>query len=69
MGAERVTREIVGRTPLPFRLRDWAWLLPSTLTVWLINRFGDLFVVLDDGTVHMLDVGSDSRTRGRRDWG
>ena len=23
----------------------------------MVNRFGDLFIVLDDGTVHMLDVG------------
>ena len=41
----------------PSVLRDWSWLLPATLTVWIINRFGDLFIVLDDGTVHMLDVG------------
>lgn len=38
-------------------LRDWSWLLPTTFTVWIMNRFGDLFVVLDDGTVHMFDVG------------
>jgi hypothetical protein len=45
-------------------LRDWSWLLPESagvgstaLTVWIMNRFGDLFIVLDDGTVHMLDVG------------
>ncbi|HEX4797252.1 MAG TPA: T6SS immunity protein Tdi1 domain-containing protein, partial [Humisphaera sp.] len=38
-------------------LRAWSWLLPTTVTVWIMNRFGDLFVVLDDGTIHMLDVG------------
>ena len=38
-------------------LRDWLWLIPNRLTVWIMNRFGDLFVVLEDGTVHMLDVG------------
>src|SRR6476619_1753634 len=38
-------------------LRPWSWLLPTALTVWIMNRFGDLFLVLDDGTVHMLDVG------------
>jgi hypothetical protein len=38
-------------------LRDWSWLLPTTLTVWIMNRFGDLFIVLDDGSVHWLDVG------------
>ena len=37
-------------------LSDWAWLLPKSFTLWLMNRFGDLFIVLDDGTVHMLDV-------------
>jgi hypothetical protein len=41
----------------PSVLRGWAWLLPATLTVWMMNRFGDLFIVLDDGTVHILDVG------------
>ena len=38
-------------------LRGWAWLLPPTLTVWIMNRFGDLFIVPGDGAVHMLDVG------------
>lgn len=38
-------------------LRDWAWLLPRRLTVWIMNRFGDLFLVFEDGSVQMLDVG------------
>lgn len=38
-------------------LEPWDWLLPSEFTVWLVNRFGDLFVVLEDDSVHMLDVG------------
>lgn len=38
-------------------LSDWGWLLPESFTLWLMNRFGDLFIVLDDGSVHMLDVG------------
>jgi len=42
----------------PSVLRDWSWLLPATLTVWIMNRFGDLFIVSGDGTVHMLDVGA-----------
>jgi hypothetical protein len=41
----------------PSVLREWSWLLPPTLTVWIMNRFADLFILLDDGTVHMLDVG------------
>lgn len=38
-------------------LAAWHWLLPDTLTVWMVNRFGDVFVALDDNAVHMLDVG------------
>jgi hypothetical protein len=41
----------------PRLLSDWAWLLPRELTVWLMNRFGDLILVFPDGTVHFLDVG------------
>ena len=36
---------------------NWAWLVPKQFTVWLMNRFGDLFLVFEDGTVHMMDVG------------
>jgi hypothetical protein len=39
-------------------LQNWAWLLPREFTLWLVNRFSDLFIILDDGTVHMLDVGA-----------
>src|SRR4026209_235960 len=41
----------------PTVLSEWSWLVPATLTVWIMNRFGDLFIVLADGTVHILDVG------------
>jgi hypothetical protein len=41
-------------------LKNWAWLLPRKFTLWIMNRFGDLFLVLDDGTVQMLDVGDGS---------
>ena len=44
-------------------LSDWGWLLPQEFTLWLVNRFGDLFLVLDDGSVHMLDVGSGTLER------
>lgn len=47
----------------PSLLQNWAWLLPETLTVWIMNRFGDLFVIVDDGSVHMLDVGCGSFTK------
>jgi hypothetical protein len=41
----------------PRVLSGWSWLLPSEFTLWLVNRFADLFLVLSDGSVHMLDVG------------
>jgi hypothetical protein len=41
----------------PKALCSWSWLLPPEFTLWLVNRFGDLFLVLPDDTVHMLDVG------------
>jgi hypothetical protein len=54
----------------PAILADWAWLLPQDeFTIWLMNRYGDLFLVFDDGTVHMLDVGGGSleKLAGSRD--
>jgi hypothetical protein len=47
----------------PDLLASWAWLLPPEVTVWIVNRFGDLFLVLDDGAVHMLDVGAGSLSK------
>ena len=44
----------------PTVLASWAWLLPEELTVWLMNRYGDLFLVFDDGTIHLLDIGNGS---------
>jgi hypothetical protein len=42
----------------PKALAAWSWLVPPEFTLWLVNRFADLFIVLPDGSVHMLDVGS-----------
>ena len=39
-------------------LCDWAPPLPLSFTLWLVNRFGDAFVVTEDGAVSMLDVGA-----------
>jgi hypothetical protein len=47
----------------PSALSAWAWLLPQGFTLWLVNRFADLFVVVSDGTIHMLDVGAGTLTR------
>lgn len=44
-------------------LSPWAWLLPAEVTVWFANRFADLFLVLQDGTVHLLDVGGGALER------
>jgi hypothetical protein len=47
----------------PRALASWSWLLPREFTLWLVNRFADLFLVLPDGTVHMLDVGVGTLTK------
>ena len=39
-------------------LSDWHWILPKEFTIWLVNRFGDLFLVLPDESVQMLDLGA-----------
>jgi len=39
-------------------LSDWTWLLPKEFTLWLVNRFGDLFITLPDGSIQMLDLGA-----------
>src|SRR4030095_14701989 len=38
--------------------QDWRELLPDSFSVWLINRFGDMFLVLAGGSISMLDVGA-----------
>lgn len=38
-------------------LESWRWLLPDSYTIWLMNRFGDLFLILENGVVLMLDSG------------
>jgi hypothetical protein len=47
----------------PTMLADWAWLLPAKLTVWIMNRYGDLFLVFDDETVHLFDVAAGTLTK------
>jgi hypothetical protein len=44
-------------------LAGWESLLPSEFSVWLMNRFGDLFLILSDGSISMLDIGGDSLTK------
>jgi len=38
-------------------MADWDFLLPSSFTMWLVNRFGDIVMLLDDGSVHFFDTG------------
>jgi hypothetical protein len=52
-----------GRKDWPKLLADWRTLVPGAFTLWIVNRFGDAFIVLDDGSVHMLDVGIGQLTR------
>ena len=59
----------------PTLLRDWSPLLPESFTLWLVNRFGDSFVVFDDGSVNMLDIGAgllerlaDTATTSQTNW-
>ena len=44
-------------------LTSWGWLLPPKFDLWLVNRFGDLFIVPPDGAVYMLDVGGGTLTK------
>ena len=37
-------------------LEDWRWLLASPVTVWLCNRFAELVLVMEDGTVSYLET-------------
>jgi hypothetical protein len=56
----------------PKLLENWHWLLPERFVIWIVNRFGDLFIVLDDDTVQMLDVGAGALTQvaqNREDFG
>ncbi|QDU55172.1 hypothetical protein Pan181_13580 [Aeoliella mucimassa] len=44
-------------------LSPWYGLVPEEFTLWMVNRFGDLIVVLGDGSIEMLDVSAGTRTR------
>lgn len=36
-------------------IAKWAGRMPRDFTIWLVNRFGDLVVVLEDDSVHYMD--------------
>jgi len=55
----------------PRTLGSWSWLLPREFTLWIVNRFADLFLVIPDGSVYMLDTGAGTLNRvadGRDDF-
>ncbi len=37
-------------------LSAWAELLPATFTMWMVNRFGNVIVIVEDGSIHILDI-------------
>lgn len=53
----------------PEILKSWSWLIPAEFTVWIVNRFGDLFIVLEDGQVFQLrmDDGKFERLAASKD--
>ena len=40
----------------PAMLAGWADVLPQVFTLWLVNRFGDPFIIAEDGSIHHLDI-------------
>ena len=41
-------------------LRPWSSLLPSEFTIWMMNRFGDMFLIFPDGSIHVNIIGEDT---------
>jgi hypothetical protein len=37
-------------------LAGWADILAETFTMWLVNRFGEVFIIGEDSSVHHLDI-------------
>jgi hypothetical protein len=48
-------------------LSCWTPPLPAHFTLWLVNRLGDVFVVVDSGAVLHLDVGAGRCIEAARD--
>jgi hypothetical protein len=47
----------------PNLLSEWKWLLPGTLTLWLVSRLGDIVVINEDDSVSFFDIGGGSLKR------
>ncbi|HOF09217.1 MAG TPA: DUF1851 domain-containing protein [Opitutaceae bacterium] len=56
---------LIDQTGLDFQrmFENWSWRLSGSFTVWLITRFGDLFITQDDGGVWWLRLDDGSYTR------
>ena len=39
-------------------LSGWSSILPEEFNLWLVNQFGDAFIVVPDGSIHVLDLGT-----------
>jgi len=46
----------------PKALDSWKWLLPKDFDLWLVTRFGDCFLEMTDGEIHLLNVGDGTLT-------
>jgi len=44
-------------------LLSWSWLIPHDFTLWIVNRFSDLYVVLNDGSIYQLLIGEGTFTK------
>jgi len=44
-------------------LADWHWLLPAEFSVWLMNKYGDLVLIANDGAILFFDVGNGTLER------
>jgi hypothetical protein len=44
-------------------MSDWHWLVPANFTIWIVNRYGDVFLVPEDNSVYMLELGSGTLKR------
>lgn len=47
----------------PEALASWAFLLPRRFSLLFANRFGDVFIVQEDGSVHMLNLATGTLDR------
>jgi hypothetical protein len=44
-------------------LASWGWMLPRRFSLLFINRFGDVFIVQEDESIHMLNLATGTLER------